>query len=128
MVSVTQATRPVTEEAVAARAVAHAMRPTHRALIEQKHGDAAEAIETSMREQWHQDDVAAFWSATGRGLVAALEQTAGLSEGDASFIVGAALHATLLGGQDKAPDAILRLAERAACWDAGRRWVADRIT
>jgi hypothetical protein len=116
------------EEAVAARAVAHALRPSHRALIEQKHGDASEAIETSMREQWHQEDVAAFWTATGRGLVAALEQTAGLTEGDASFMVGAALHATLLGGQDKAPDAILRVAERAACWDAGRRWVADRIT
>ena len=120
--------RVATEEAVAARAVAHALRPTHRAALERKHGDAAEAIETSMRESWHQEAVAAFWTATGRGLVAALEQTTGLDEGASSFLVGASLHATLLGGQDKAPDAILRVAERAAMWDAGRRWVADRIS
>lgn len=117
-----------TEEAVAARAVAHALRPSHRAVIERRHGDAAEAIETSMREQWHHETVATFWTATGRGLVAGLEHTVGVEEGDASFLVGAALHAILLADQDRAPDAILRLAERAACWDAGRRWVLSTVS
>lgn len=115
------------EEAVAARAVAHALRPSHRALIEQRHGDAAEAIEAAMREDWHNEVTVGFWQATGKGLVTALEHTAGVPEGDASFLVGASLHAILLAAQDRAPDAILRLAERAACWEAGRQWVLKSV-
>lgn len=116
-----------TEEAVAARAVAHALPSRHRALIERHHGDAAAAIETSMRESWHQEVVAGFWTATGRGLVAALEHTLDVPEGDGSFLVGASLHAILLAKQDRAPDAILRLAERAASWEAGRQWVLKSV-
>lgn len=114
--------------AKAARAVAYALRPSHRDLLEQHHGDAAPAIETAMREDWHTERTVSFWQATGPGLTASLMHVTDADETTASFIIGASLHATILARQDTAPDSILRLAERAACWEAGRRWVTDRIT
>ena len=56
-------------------------------------------------------------------LVAALEDLNGIDEACASFMVGAALHAKILAGEDTAPDAILRLAERATCWQQGQESV-----
>lgn len=114
--------------AKAARAVAHALRPSHRAAIEFAGGEPAEVIQRSMTEDWHTERTDPFWKATGPGLTAALLTVCHLDETEASYLVGAALHATLCARQDTAPDAILRLAERAACWEAGRRWVTDRIT
>lgn len=128
LASMTSATRAVTEEAVAARAVAHALRTSHREAIRYGGRDPEEVIQTSMMENWHTERTVSFWKATGPGLTAALQTVCDVDEAQASFLVGAALHATILARQDTAPDAILRLAERAACWDAGRRWVADRIT
>lgn len=116
------------EVAVAARAVAHALRPSHAHTIERTHGDPEAAIARAMVEDWNLPRTGAFWTATGPGLCASLETITTVTDAEASFLIGAALHATLLAKQDTAPDAILRLAERAACWDAGRRWVADRIT
>jgi len=114
--------------ATAARAVAHALRPIHREGMRFGGRDPEEVIQTSMLENWHAERTVPFWKATGPGLTAALQHVANVTETEASFLIGAALHAALLGRQDTAPDAILRLAERAACWEAGRRWVTDRIT
>lgn len=125
---VTVADPDVAAVAAAARAVAHAMRPPHRALVERRHGDATTAIEKAMLEKWHTDLTVTFWKATGPQLTAALQHVTDADETDASFLVGAALHAIILGGQDRAPDMILRLAERAACWEDGRAWVVSRIT
>ena len=114
--------------AVATRAVAHALRPADHDWIERHQGcDPQAAIEHAMTENWHTERTVAFWKATGPGLTAALQHVTDVDESTASFLVGAALHAHVLAGKDTAPDAILRLAERAAMWEAGRRWVADRI-
>ncbi len=105
----------------AASAVAGALRPAHRDAIRRETGqkNVAKVIAKAMIENANADRIIAFWSATGPNLVAALMTVCDASESQASFLVGAAAHATLLGKQDAAPDAILRLAERAACYQAG---------
>lgn len=116
--------------AEAAAAVAAAMRP---ALLDavlanavawpgtDPIGDVAAVLRAAMEGAWHQGRTVPFWQATGPQLTAALMVLVrDLDDALASHLIGAALHAHILGRADTAPDAILRLAERAACWRAGR--------
>ncbi len=83
--------------------------------------DVAAVLRSAMEGAWHQDRTVPFWEATGPQLTAALVIVVrDLDEAVASHLIGAALHAHVLGRADTAPDAILRLAERAACWRQGR--------
>lgn len=122
-----QADRACIDEA--ATAVAAALRPAlfdavrSRAVAwpgpEAGH-DVAAVLRGAMEGAWHQERTVPFWAATGPQLTAALVVLVrDLDEATASHLVGAALHAHILGRADTAPDAILRLAERAACWRQG---------
>ena len=75
---------------------------------------------TAMEQDWHNERTIPWWAAVGDDLEAALcVVIRDLPREDASYLLGAAVQAHILGGADMAPDAILRLAERAACWRAG---------
>jgi hypothetical protein len=117
-------------ERLACRATAHAMRPTARAQLARSRGfgsaaraDQIERIESVLAEAMGTDSLlgrtAAWWSASGRPLTAALVHVTDLEEGQASYFVGAAVHAQIVSGGDLVQDAVLRLAERAASWHHG---------
>lgn len=115
----------------AATAVGHALRPSlleaiHAATVTwpsaDRLGDVTALLATTMERALHQDRTVPFWSATGPQLTVALVTVVrDLDEPTASHLIGAALHAHILGRADTAADAVLRLAERAACWRAGTR-------
>lgn len=121
-----------------ARATAAALRPGHAATIQRllpgfelEHGAGMAAvqaaIEDSIAEDRWQSRTVPFWKASGENLTEALIAVTGVDEEIASHMIGAALHALILARQDTAPDAILRLAERAVCWDAGREWAIAAV-
>ena len=113
----------------AAEAVAHAARPGLLAGVRSRSvswptedlvADAEVMVRSAMEGGWHQVEAGPFWDATGGQLTASLcVVVRGLDEVEASYLVGAALHAHVLGGADVVPDSVLRLAERAACWRLG---------
>ena len=114
--------------AVARSASPRTLNAIHQRVIRWPTSDLAADVETlltdAMREGWHQDRTVPFWEASGRALAASLcEVVAGLDELDATYLVGAAVHARVMAGLDLVPDAVLRQAERAACWAAGRSGV-----
>jgi len=120
----------------ATRAVAAALRPAHAAEIQRllpgfERGAGVRAvqaaIEDSIVHDKRQGRTVSFWGATGEPLTESLMAITGVDEEVASHIVGAALHALILAKQDTAPDTILRLAERAVCWDAGRQWAVASV-
>lgn len=121
----------------ATRAVEAALRPraaeSQRLLraFELEHGAGVRAvqaaIEDSVVHDKHQERTVPFWGATGEPLTESLMAITGVDEDVASHIVGAALHALILAKQDTSPDTILRLAERAVCWDAGRQWAVASV-
>lgn len=108
-------------------AVVGGLRPRVRQAIHQRAtwprespgATAREQLEHSIAENLHTDRTVPFWKSTGPQLTDALQAVADVDAETASYFVGAALHALILGGQDTAPDHVLRLAERAASWHAG---------
>lgn len=66
----------------------------------------------------------AWWEASGDTVTAMLCEVSDLDYATASHMVGAAAVARSLAGLDRGEDAVLRLAERAACWLAGVRATA----
>ena len=114
----------------AAEAVAHAARPGLLAGVRSRSvswptedlvADAEVMVRSAMEGAWHQGVTVPFWGASGPSLVSALcVVVRDGGEVRASSLVGASLHAHVLGGADVAPDSVLRLAERAACWWAVR--------
>jgi hypothetical protein len=109
-------------------AVAHALRPgPFRAIARQatwptpdKHADVAHIIETRMREKSDLARTGPWWAASGPTMTAALMSVRELEEDLASYLIGAALQATITAGADLVSDSILRLAESAASWIDGR--------
>lgn len=115
-------------DAAAIAAVAGAMRPRQREAIHREasrpgtspHETARQQLEHSIAENLNTDRTVPFWEATGPQLTEALTAVTDVDHQTASYLVGASLHALILGRQDTTPDHVLRLAERAASWHAGR--------
>lgn len=61
-----------------------------------------------------------FWSASGHAAIGAVQTVTGVPEGNASLLVGAAMHALILGGADLTEQAVIRLAGDAVTWERGR--------
>ena len=114
----------------ACQAVTEALRPRIRAQLAKQvtwpttdtHADVRQLLETRIRDKSDLERTLPFWEATGYDLTAALTVVCSVDEAEASHLVGAALQAQVSAGQDLAPDNVLRLAERAACWRAGVMW------
>lgn len=112
---------------LAVAAVLGGLRPRVRQAIHQRatwprdrpEETAREQLERSIAENLHTERTVPFWKSTGPQLTDALQAVADVDAEIASYLVGASLHALILGGQDTAPDHVLRLAERAASWHAG---------
>lgn len=83
------------------------------------HAAAVTAVATAMRDGSMHNRTLPFWNASGRDLFGALEDLTGFDEGMASHMVGAALHALLMAGEDVRTDLVLALAERAVAYDRG---------
>lgn len=117
----------------AAEAVAYACRPgmrrdIHTRQIGEGDPDDVEDVEGLLYHalsgyEWERLGRAqAWWGACGPDVTFALCHVIDdLEEKEASHVVGAAMWAHILAGADLVADSVLRLAERAACWEAGRR-------
>lgn len=82
--------------------------------------DARQLVTWRMVTAYKGDTLKTWMDTTGTALTAALcTVVRDMTEMDASYLIGAAMHAHVAAGADLAPDAVLRLAERAACWRAG---------
>lgn len=111
----------------ACEAVAEALRPRLRGELARQvpwpttdsHADVRHLLESRIRAKADLARTLPFWEAAGQDLTVALTVVCDVDEGLASHLVGAALQAQVAAGQDLAPDNVLRLAERAACWLAG---------
>ena len=129
-------TRPTRNDKMlhdACEAVTYAMRPLmFRNIARQAtwatkdpHADVLFTLETRLSRQADIERTEPFWDATGLELTASLNIVTGVEDEFASHLVAAALQAFIVAGQDLASDHILRLAERAASWQAGKRAALD---
>lgn len=98
-----------------------AARALRRALGEESDAALASRITDAMTGARHAGDrVTTYWAASGQSSIRAVQDLTGVSEGTASMMVGAALHAQVLAGADVTEATVIGLAERAAAWDRGR--------
>lgn len=83
--------------------------------------DALSTLVESLEENDHHEETVPFWRRHGINLRTALVEGNDIDEATASYLIGAALHATLLLNQDEEPDAVdvLRLAQLATTWRSG---------
>ena len=108
----------------AATAVVASLRVTQARRLREaigvdSHAAAVTVVATTMRDGSMHNRTLPFWNASGRDLFGALEDLTGVDEGLSSHMVGAALHALLLAGEDVRTDLVLALAERAVAYDRG---------
>lgn len=91
--------------------------------------DALSILVESLEENDHHEETVPFWRRHGANLRAALVDEYDLDEAPASYLIGAALHATVLLCQeteDPDPIDVLRLAQLATTWRNGYQ-TADHL-
>lgn len=88
--------------------------------------DVVFVLYTRMETRADADRTVPWWDASGEMMASALTVVCGVDEAWASHLIGAAVQARVTAGEHLGEDAVLRLAERAACWHKGR--VGESVT